>query len=240
MQYSATHSGTRNQTQPRIIVTRHTQPCVTEPQPCALRPGCQLGCQLSLPPNNADLSKDQHWKHRGAQQTSCFCDMPRIPQSLPFSSLPGPVTASASIVPNVISPIPLQQLSPSSTVISEASSLPNKFSHPWKFDGYKAFSTWMASEDDFFIIRRFQNLNARTILWMQDRIVQIEDRIKEIDKEVEDAEMSKQLRNNSLRWDKHNMPERHVLMGELSSLLHHYSEASSCLYVVPRLTLNVG
>jgi hypothetical protein len=74
---------------------------------------------------------------------------------------------------------------------------------------------------------------------MQDRIVQIENRIKEIDKEVEDAELSKQLQNNSLRWDKVNKPERHILMGELSSLLHHYSEASKCLYVIPRLTLNV-
>ena len=60
---------------------------------------------------------------------------------------------------------------------------------------------------------------------MQYRIVQIEERIKKIDKMVEDADVSKPLRNDSLQWDKDHMQERHVLMGELSSLLHHYSES---------------
>lgn len=100
----------------------------------------------------------------------------------------------------------------------------DRFKKPWKYEGYQSFGDWMASDDDFFLFRRFQSLNAQTILWMQDRIAQIEERLEEIHKNVEHAE---KLRNDSFRWDEKCMQERYKLMGELSGLLHHYSEYSS-------------
>lgn len=81
----------------------------------------------------------------------------------------------------------------------------------------------MASEDDFFIFRRFQTLNARTILWMQDRITKSERELKNIDEKVEKSHLDEKLRNDSMRWDETRMQRRHQLMLELSQLLHHYS-----------------
>ena len=38
--------------------------------------------------------------------------------------------------------------------------------------------TWMASDDDFFVIRRFEKLGARVALLMQNQIVQLEDALR--------------------------------------------------------------
>jgi hypothetical protein len=100
----------------------------------------------------------------------------------------------------------------------------NKRDAAWKYEGYKAFGAWMASEDDFFIFRRFESLNAQTLLWLQDRIVQIEEKLETIHKYVEDAPLEHHLMNSKFRWDERHMRERHMLMGELSCLLHHYSK----------------
>jgi hypothetical protein len=81
----------------------------------------------------------------------------------------------------------------------------------------------MASDDDFFIIRRFQSLNANVILYMQDRISQIEERLKEIHENNENSTDEKR-KNSSFRWDMQNEPERDRLMCELTGLLHHYSK----------------
>lgn len=80
----------------------------------------------------------------------------------------------------------------------------------------------MASDDDFFIFRRYQSLNARTILYMEDRIGQIEDRLAQI--HDENAHGDEKRRNNSFRWDMKFEPERDRLMCELTSLLHHYNQ----------------
>jgi len=93
----------------------------------------------------------------------------------------------------------------------------------WKYVGYKGFSKWMASEDDFFVFRRFGKLNAGAILWMQDRISHIETRLEQIHEEIADSQDGYQ-RNSSFRWDIQNQPERDELMAQLTGLLHHYSE----------------
>lgn len=82
----------------------------------------------------------------------------------------------------------------------------------------------MASEDDFFVFRRFQNLNAQTILWMQDRISGIEERLNAIHKGIESAPTDSKWKNCSFRWDQQYVRERHTLMEELSRLLHQYSQ----------------
>lgn len=38
---------------------------------------------------------------------------------------------------------------------------------PWKYIGYPTCSKWMASDADFFVLRRFDDLNVRVILHMQ-------------------------------------------------------------------------
>jgi hypothetical protein len=81
----------------------------------------------------------------------------------------------------------------------------------------------MASEDDFFIFRRFGDLNTRTILWMQDRIRQIEDDIRSQDELVAKSHPDDKLRNDSFVWDEKYRQQRHARMRELSDLLHRYS-----------------
>src|SRR6266496_5626730 len=53
-----------------------------------------------------------------------------------------------------------------------------------KFEGYPSFSKWMASSEDFLILRRFGELNARAMLLMQDRIARKEELLMKIDEEA--------------------------------------------------------
>jgi hypothetical protein len=98
-------------------------------------------------------------------------------------------------------------------------------SYAYRDRGYEDFSKLMASSDDFFVIRRFQSLNAHVILYMQDRIAQIEERLQEIHEEYKQGHPS-EVNNGSFRWDLIHEPERDSLMCELTSLLHHYSKHS--------------
>lgn len=94
---------------------------------------------------------------------------------------------------------------------------------PWKYEGYMEFSKWMASEDDFFIVRRFQTLNAHVILYQQDRIRRIEEHLREFHDEIA-ADSSDKRKNSSFGWDSTKMLERKNLLEELTGRLHHYSE----------------
>ncbi|KAF1969059.1 hypothetical protein BU23DRAFT_591869 [Bimuria novae-zelandiae CBS 107.79] len=146
------------------------------------------------------------------------------PQSQPSAPSLGSITTPPPSPHTASSTIALQQLSPSPTLPPATIPIEDEFSRPDKFLGYKAFSAWMASEDDFFIIRRFQDLNARTILWMQDRIARLEQDLKGMDDYIEKSDPSAKLRNSSLRWDEKYMEPRHRLMRELSTQLHQYNQ----------------
>lgn len=94
----------------------------------------------------------------------------------------------------------------------------------WKYEGYQAFSRWMASDDDFFVFRRFESLNANTILWMQDKISRLEEELQELHRNEEDAKSDEYGRNDSFRFDETYLPRRDQIMCELSRQLQHYSE----------------
>ncbi|OAK93539.1 hypothetical protein IQ06DRAFT_321576 [Phaeosphaeriaceae sp. SRC1lsM3a] len=94
----------------------------------------------------------------------------------------------------------------------------------YKAQGYQAFSRWMASDNDFFVFRRFESLNANTILWMQYRISALERRLEEIHKEVEDSKISDNLMNSSFKWDEEYAQERTRIMHELSGVLLQYNQ----------------
>jgi hypothetical protein len=121
-------------------------------------------------------------------------------------------------------PIALQNLSASATAsVSPQVNGQTKQKKPWKHQGYYAFSKWMASEDDFFVFRRFESLNANTILYLQHRISGLENKLHEIHRTVEESTEEK-WRNSSLSWDANHRPERLQIMDELSCLLLHYSK----------------
>ncbi|GJN72575.1 hypothetical protein PLIIFM63780_006637 [Purpureocillium lilacinum] len=90
----------------------------------------------------------------------------------------------------------------------------------WKDEGYPGFSRWMASSDDFLVLRRFGQLNVRVLLLMQDRIVRKEEELANIDaygKLSADKADSSSLRSEPL-------PEREIILDELKAMLHEYNE----------------
>ena len=75
---------------------------------------------------------------------------------------------------------------------------------------------WAASDDDFFVLRRFGEVSARVLLRLQDQIVGLEGRLQEMDemcvKEGRD--------NGTFRYDQ--CEERTWLLDQLTSRLAHY------------------
>ena len=82
--------------------------------------------------------------------------------------------------------------------------------------GYPAMCRWMASDDDFFVIRKFGEVAARVLLRMQDRIVQLEE---ELHKQDQISAMHG-LHNGTFRKEK-NLP-RDQIMDELTWRLKEY------------------
>ena len=60
---------------------------------------------------------------------------------------------------------------------------------PWKYVGYKAFSEWAASDNDFFVLRRFGALNTRVILKLQDEISELEEELEKLEMENRTAQL---------------------------------------------------
>ncbi|OJD38905.1 uncharacterized protein BKCO1_3000201 [Diplodia corticola] len=89
--------------------------------------------------------------------------------------------------------------------------------------GYPAFSSLLSSDNDAFVARRFGSLHVRTILFVQDEITQLEDRLAKIDKEVAEAQQEEYLcHNGSFRGDKMWHRERYEIMQHLPTLLEKY------------------
>lgn len=77
---------------------------------------------------------------------------------------------------------------------------PQQQHRAWKFDGYPKFTTWQASSKDVAIFRRFGPLSTRCALFLQDELVQLEDRIETIDQAC--TQFGEFGRNDSFRFDK--------------------------------------
>ena len=75
---------------------------------------------------------------------------------------------------------------------------------------------WMASDDDFFVIRKFGEVAARVLLRMQDRIVQLEAKLQEQDR----ISVMHGLHNGTFRKEK-NL-SRDQIMDELTWRLSEY------------------
>ena len=75
---------------------------------------------------------------------------------------------------------------------------------------------WAASDDDFFVVRRFGELSARVLLRLQDRIVEIEEELQRMDEwcRTNDAD------NGTFRGDP--IDGRKLLMDEVTSRLEQY------------------
>lgn len=85
--------------------------------------------------------------------------------------------------------------------------------------GYPALSTFVSSDDDLFVVRRFEKLGARVILRMQDRIAYLEEELIEQDKLARE----KNLDSGTFRYEPEWAP-RQQIMNELSWRLREYQQ----------------
>lgn len=91
---------------------------------------------------------------------------------------------------------------------------------PWKYVGYPGYSAFVASDTDFFILRRFSVANARIALLLQDRVSQTVEDLEKVD-ELCSQKDGKDVDNGSFRTD---IEARTELLEELQSRLNKYSE----------------
>jgi hypothetical protein len=102
---------------------------------------------------------------------------------------------------------------------------------PWKFIGYPGYSSFLASETDLLIFRRFGATSARIALKLQDNVVVLEEELSKLDGNFARRE-AKDVQNGSFRIEQ---PDREKVMNQLHNALLEYSKCpcvSCCLYVL--------
>ena len=71
---------------------------------------------------------------------------------------------------------------------------------PLKYIGYRAFSKWVATDQNFLVIRRFGALGARVALSLQDSVTELEEKLDELDKQSSRKE-EQPINNGTFRGD---------------------------------------
>ena len=92
---------------------------------------------------------------------------------------------------------------------------------PWKYIGYRGFSAFLASDDDFLIFRRFSTLNTRVLLFLQDQISVLESELNELDRKHSDKD-AVDIHNGSFRQE--SEPRRTELLLDIHQSLKEYSK----------------
>jgi hypothetical protein len=126
---------------------------------------------------------------------------------------------------NVTSIIQEEMATPS-PLSQEANHVTQKdiYDQPQKYTGYKKYSWFLASDDDFLIFRRFGTLNARVLLMLQDELTVAEEKLKALDEQysLKDAP---RLHNGSFRVEQgeEKQQEQGKLLLEIKDKVSEYS-----------------
>ena len=91
---------------------------------------------------------------------------------------------------------------------------------PWKYLGYQSFSRYVASDNDFFILRRFGALSAQVILGLQDELSCVERDLELIEKRQREED-APDVHNGSFREE--TQDDRKKLLLGARPLLKEYS-----------------
>lgn len=91
---------------------------------------------------------------------------------------------------------------------------------PWKYIGWAGFAQFAAKDDDFLVLRRFDESSIRVLLAMQDHIAQLEEDLRRVDAETSDVH-AVDVNNGTFRQDPR--PERKTLLEQLKLALLEYS-----------------
>ncbi|KAJ4857724.1 ABC transporter transmembrane region 2 domain-containing protein [Trichoderma breve] len=89
---------------------------------------------------------------------------------------------------------------------------------PWKYVGYRGYSRFISSDDDFFILRRFSVLNVRVSLALQNQLVMLERQLNELDNKYEGEP---QIHNGRFEGDE---KDREGLISCIEEKLRKYNE----------------
>ena len=84
------------------------------------------------------------------------------------------------------------EISPITVVAPFAPSEKEIGEKPWRYIGYRGFSNYIASDNDFSVFRRFTVTSTRVLLYMQDNITALEEDLSKLDNECmqrQDPEM---------------------------------------------------
>jgi hypothetical protein len=92
---------------------------------------------------------------------------------------------------------------------------------PWKTIGYRGFSTFLASDNDLLIFRRFGALNARLLLFLQDEIVVLEKALEQLETSHSSPNAS-DIHNGSFRQEA--LPQRTEMLQLLHTKVAQYSQ----------------
>ena len=95
---------------------------------------------------------------------------------------------------------------------------------PWKYLGYQSFSKFVASDNDFFILRRFGALSVQVILALQDELSCLERDLEVIEKRQREED-APDVHNGSFREE--TQDDRKKLLLDARTLLREYSRWSS-------------
>lgn len=91
---------------------------------------------------------------------------------------------------------------------------------PWRYVGYSGFSKWMASSNDYLVIRRFDSLATRVILLLQWELTKLEDQLAKLDFKLS-REVVKDLHNGCFELD---LDERLKLIRDIGTKLKEYND----------------
>ncbi|UKZ82730.1 hypothetical protein TrVFT333_010526 [Trichoderma virens FT-333] len=90
--------------------------------------------------------------------------------------------------------------------------------------GYPSLASFIGSDKDFFIFRRFSALSARNLLYLQDELLELESRLQEIDLKESLSQSQQDLWNLHSRREDSNQ-SRKALMKEIRIKLQEYENA---------------
>ena len=95
---------------------------------------------------------------------------------------------------------------------------------PWKYIGYRSFASFVASDNDFFVLRRFSALSARVLLGLQDQLSRLEENLEVLEGRAREK-VAPDIHNGSFRQE--TQEDREDLICQAQRLLREYSQSWS-------------
>lgn len=92
---------------------------------------------------------------------------------------------------------------------------------PWKYIGYRGFCQFIASDDNFFVFRRFSGLSSRVLLALQDELSELEGQLEKLEGQLS-AVSAPNVHNGSFRQE--TSQARIDLIREVDKKLRAYNE----------------